>query len=61
MPVFLDMYPIDMNKLVNPSEFPNVAFENASIWVDVANGLTPIATARYGAVRKLAREIAALI
>lgn len=49
------------NKAMFFSEFPNVTFENASIWIDQMTGFTPIITARYGAVRKFAREIVDLI
>lgn len=48
------------NKAMFFSEYPDVTYQDASIWVDVTSGLTPIATARYGAVRRLARELADL-
>ena len=49
------------NKAYFLSEFPDVTFENTSLFVDLTDDLTPIVTARYGAIRKFAREIANLI
>ena len=49
------------NKAMFLSEFPDVTFENSTIWVDQTTGVTPIVTACYGAVRRFARELLAII
>lgn len=49
------------NKAMFFSEYPTVTYEDAFVWVDRASGQAPIVTATYGAVRRLARELANLI